>query len=774
MTRPHCALARRASTARTSSSRSHAARACSSRSVRPSSTAPTPPSAPTRSSRRRCASVSRDGSTRSLPRLSPTVSSGDHHGFAGVPYVSVTTLSGSFATSPSRSPPAGSSRSSSSTATTRTASPSTRRSSRSADDLPADAIVYGVQLLGPAAAGAGSRSTSASASGSTRTSARRRRSWPSTRALVDLDAAVARVSRTFPAAPPRRSSPPSSSPGKGAPTARPARASGGPLRLDRRARPRATSSRSRTPASAFMEGVDGNVRAVPGAAVTALDAESVAALARARGPRLDDRGSRGRRDPARGDPGRRRAGAQRLGEPRPADEPAVRLRGGSVSGPGPQGEPWQSGVVEAADAVRKGVATPTELVRSVLARIDDVEPAVAAFVALDRDGALGRGEELTRQARAGDWQGPLHGVPVAIKDIFDIEGPPTGCGSRALCGRPAGRGRRRRRRAASVRRCGARRQDGHARARLRRLHAADAEPVGPRAQLRRLERRLGRGGRGRRRARRDRLRHGRLDPHPRRRLRHRRDQADLRPASAGGASRRSRGRSTTSARSRARSTTRRRLRGDRRSPTPGRVSPMRRIRLTPAPREPCSGPDRRRSDRVLAKRRGGVRGRVCRSRRRRRTARGGLDPRARGDAPARVRDRAGRGGVLPRRAPADECRADQPRLRPLFQAGASSRPATTCSLSDCAASSAPRSRERSTRTASTGSARRRCPSVRGASTTRRRDRRRRGADARGGRPDDRTLQSDGAASRVRSRWVSTSGLSPWACSSSAARSTIAR
>jgi aspartyl-tRNA(Asn)/glutamyl-tRNA(Gln) amidotransferase subunit A len=90
---------------------------------------------------------------------------------------------------------------------------------------------------------------------------------------------------------------------------------------------------------------------------------------------------------------------------------------------------WQLGAVEAAATVREGSATPSELLAASLERIDAVEPELHAFVEVNRDGAARQAEELDCEAAGGRFRGPLHGVPIAIKDIFDVEGLPTGCGS---------------------------------------------------------------------------------------------------------------------------------------------------------------------------------------------------------------------------------------------------------------------------------------------------------------------------------------------------------
>jgi len=91
-------------------------------------------------------------------------------------------------------------------------------------------------------------------------------------------------------------------------------------------------------------------------------------------------------------------------------------------------EPWTLGLAEAACLVRAGELAPSELVASVLERLETVEPLVHAFVSVDPEAALA--EARAKDARAG---GPLHGIPIAIKDIFDVAGVPTrsGCAARA-------------------------------------------------------------------------------------------------------------------------------------------------------------------------------------------------------------------------------------------------------------------------------------------------------------------------------------------------------
>lgn len=84
---------------------------------------------------------------------------------------------------------------------------------------------------------------------------------------------------------------------------------------------------------------------------------------------------------------------------------------------------------EIARQVRAGTLSPVEVVEACLKRIDEVDPSVLAWVHVDRKGALQSARELEAEARAGKFRGPLHGVPVGIKDIIAVAGMTTTNGS---------------------------------------------------------------------------------------------------------------------------------------------------------------------------------------------------------------------------------------------------------------------------------------------------------------------------------------------------------
>jgi Asp-tRNA(Asn)/Glu-tRNA(Gln) amidotransferase A subunit family amidase len=83
------------------------------------------------------------------------------------------------------------------------------------------------------------------------------------------------------------------------------------------------------------------------------------------------------------------------------------------------------GVVEAADWIRRGEISATALVEASLARIADDDPTLGAWVTVDADGARAAAAALDRRLATDGPAGPLHGIPVGIKDIIDVAGLPT-------------------------------------------------------------------------------------------------------------------------------------------------------------------------------------------------------------------------------------------------------------------------------------------------------------------------------------------------------------
>src|SRR5262245_17350470 len=92
-------------------------------------------------------------------------------------------------------------------------------------------------------------------------------------------------------------------------------------------------------------------------------------------------------------------------------------------------------LTEAVAHLAEGRASAVELVGDCLRRTDETEAAVQAWAFLDRDHALRQAEALDAHRKAGGALGPLHGVPIGVKDVFDTADMPTELGSPLWAGR---------------------------------------------------------------------------------------------------------------------------------------------------------------------------------------------------------------------------------------------------------------------------------------------------------------------------------------------------
>ena len=80
-------------------------------------------------------------------------------------------------------------------------------------------------------------------------------------------------------------------------------------------------------------------------------------------------------------------------------------------------------------AMQSGEETSESIVRRCLSQIDEQETDLRAWVTVDREGAAEQARILDEERAAGTVRGPLHGIPIGIKDIVDVEGFVTGAGS---------------------------------------------------------------------------------------------------------------------------------------------------------------------------------------------------------------------------------------------------------------------------------------------------------------------------------------------------------
>lgn len=89
-------------------------------------------------------------------------------------------------------------------------------------------------------------------------------------------------------------------------------------------------------------------------------------------------------------------------------------------------------IVQLANLIRKREISPVELMEATFAEIDQHEPQLNAFITLFREDSLKSAKQAESEIWSGMDLGPLHGMPIALKDIIDVAGKRTTCGSKIL------------------------------------------------------------------------------------------------------------------------------------------------------------------------------------------------------------------------------------------------------------------------------------------------------------------------------------------------------
>ena len=87
-------------------------------------------------------------------------------------------------------------------------------------------------------------------------------------------------------------------------------------------------------------------------------------------------------------------------------------------------------ITDVSEQIRLGRRSCVQTVERCLGRIDELESHIRAWVIVDRQGALAQARRLDEELAQGRRRGPLHGIPIGIKDIVDVQGFPTAAGSR--------------------------------------------------------------------------------------------------------------------------------------------------------------------------------------------------------------------------------------------------------------------------------------------------------------------------------------------------------
>ena len=87
-------------------------------------------------------------------------------------------------------------------------------------------------------------------------------------------------------------------------------------------------------------------------------------------------------------------------------------------------------IAEAAQLIRTRKLSPVEYTDALLARIESLEPQLNAFITLTSDFARRQARQAEAEIMSGRYHGPLHGIPFALKDIYNTKGILTSGGSK--------------------------------------------------------------------------------------------------------------------------------------------------------------------------------------------------------------------------------------------------------------------------------------------------------------------------------------------------------
>ena len=92
-------------------------------------------------------------------------------------------------------------------------------------------------------------------------------------------------------------------------------------------------------------------------------------------------------------------------------------------------------IAQSSDLIRQRKLSPVELTQALLKRTHELDPQLNAYITLTEELALTNAKQAEAEIAKGNYCGPLHGIPFALKDIYDTRGILTSGGSRV--GTPA-------------------------------------------------------------------------------------------------------------------------------------------------------------------------------------------------------------------------------------------------------------------------------------------------------------------------------------------------
>jgi aspartyl-tRNA(Asn)/glutamyl-tRNA(Gln) amidotransferase subunit A len=82
-------------------------------------------------------------------------------------------------------------------------------------------------------------------------------------------------------------------------------------------------------------------------------------------------------------------------------------------------------IAEAAALIENKQLSPVELIESRLARIERLDGRLHSFIRVEAEAARAAARAAEAEIMAGRWRGPLHGIPIGLKDIYETKGVPT-------------------------------------------------------------------------------------------------------------------------------------------------------------------------------------------------------------------------------------------------------------------------------------------------------------------------------------------------------------
>src|SRR3954468_403400 len=86
-------------------------------------------------------------------------------------------------------------------------------------------------------------------------------------------------------------------------------------------------------------------------------------------------------------------------------------------------------IAELSALIRRRDVSPVEVVQECLACIERLNPTLNAFITVMAESALAAAAQAEKDIQSGSWRGPLHGIPIGLKDLIDTAGVRTTCAS---------------------------------------------------------------------------------------------------------------------------------------------------------------------------------------------------------------------------------------------------------------------------------------------------------------------------------------------------------